>query len=411
MLADRKDMFDLQPHDGDNASVAQAMEILGELASAVQGQEAGFSAERLQGAIVSAARRLLRADAARLLLLALDDAGPVHVGEGLPADAVAFLEEAPLADLRDETLHGAAPRSLRAPEGVGWPFGSVVMAPILIQGRTFGVLEAHAFGGHLDSDTSRALLRNLAAHASLALDNSLLCRELDVQSRQLRSYVENVIETEEQDTRRLALDLHDGLVQTIVASYQHLQSAQAWRGRDPGQEEREIGEGVTLLRQAIHEARGLIARLRPAGLDDLGLVHALRLYVAQLMADASWQVSLEVAPDWPSLPPALEAAFFRIVQEALTNAQRYADASRALIRLEVDGAQLHAMIRDWGKGFDPTQVPAEPEKGIHMGLIGIRERARLWGGRCIINSQPGKGTSIHVAIPLGALADCREGAK
>ncbi|MHB0857733.1 MAG: GAF domain-containing sensor histidine kinase [Anaerolineae bacterium] len=380
------------------------MEIFGHLALLAQGQEGGMGPDGLHGAIVSAARRLLSAAAARLLLFALDETGPVDVVDGLPEGAIAWLKGPSLADSRDETLHGNVPRAFRAPEDAGWPFHSVAMVPILIQGRTFGLLEVYAEDAHLDSSASCTLLRYLSSQVSLVLDNTVLCRELDVQSRQLRSYVENVIETEEQDSRRLALDLHDGLVQTIVASYQHLQSAQAWRGRDPNLEDREFGQGVALLRQAIHEARRLIARLRPAGLDDLGLVQALRLYVAQLASDVAWQVTLEVAPDWPSLPPLLEAALYRIVQEAITNAQRYAGASRVLIRLEVDGTQLHTTIRDWGKGFDPALVSAEPEKGIHMGLIGIRERARLWGGRCVISSQPGKGTSIHVAIPLAALS-------
>jgi len=88
-------------------------------------------------------------------------------------------------------------------------------------------------------------------------------------------------------------------------------------------------------------------------LDDFGLVQALRLYVAQLAADADWQVTLDVDPEWTALPSVLEAALFRIIQEATTNARKYADARRVLIQLQADAEQIGVIIRDWGKGFDP----------------------------------------------------------
>jgi signal transduction histidine kinase len=167
---------------------------------------------------------------------------------------------------------------------------------------------------------------------------------------------------------------------------------------------------VKLLKQAIYESRRLIGRLRPAGLDDFGLVHALRVYVAQLAGDADWEIALEVDPNWPKLPAALEAALFRIVQEATTNALKYAEAPRVLVQLKVDVDDLCAQIQDWGKGFDPKEVASVPQQGLRMGLIGIRERARLWGGRCVIKSRPGKGTSVEVYIPRSRANEAREGA-
>jgi signal transduction histidine kinase len=102
-----------------------------------------------------------------------------------------------------------------------------------------------------------------------------------------------------------------------------------WRNRDPGVEEQEIEQSIKLLREAIYESRRLIGQLRPAGLDDFGLVRALRLFVAPLATAEDWQVGLKVDPNWGALPPALEAALFRIVQEAATNARKYSDAPSA----------------------------------------------------------------------------------
>ena len=188
-----------------------------------------------------------------------------------------------------------------------------------------------------------------------------------------------------------------------MASYQHLQTAQAWRDRDPDTEEREVQQGTQLLRRAIHEARRLITQLRPAGLDDLGLIHALRLYIAQLTSDADWHVTLDVAADWEPLPGPLEAALFRIVQEATTNARKYSQAPEVDVRLWRDARDLHVAVTDCGVGFDPNAVLEAPQRGTHIGLVGIRERARLWGGRCAITSRAGIGTRVQVSIPLSRI--------
>lgn len=215
---------------------------------------------------------------------------------------------------------------------------------------------------------------------------------------QLREFIERVIRNEEQDNRRLAFDLHDGLVQLMVASYQHLQAAQAWQQRDPALEQKELNQGLTILRQAISEARRLINELRPSGLDELGLVQAVKLYTAQTAADTGWDICLDISPEWRKLPADMETALFRIIQEAITNARKYSRTSRLAISLESLADKLVVTIRDWGCGFLPAKVVAD-QSGMHIGLIGIRERARLWGGICTIDSQPGKGTEIRIEFP------------
>ena len=365
------------------------------------GQVIGSSlaVEQAHRAIVTAAQRLFGTSTCRLSLAATSEVGATDIAEGAMPGWPRGLEQPQFAAMRQEVRESRKARSLSLAGDGGQLVASAAIAPIIVRGACLGTLEVYAPDAHLDTAESVTLLSYLASEASIALDNAHLYREVEIQGQQVRSFVENVITSEEQDSRRLALDLHDGLVQLIVASYQHLQSAQAWRSRDPGAEERETEKGVQLLRRAIYEARRLISELRPIGLDDFGLVHALRLYVAQLAADADWQVSLDVAPNWPSCAPALEAALFRIVQEATTNARKYAEASRVEVKLQVSEGELGVTIRDWGKGFDPSEVSAAPQRGLHMGLIGIRERALLWGGKCLIRSRPGEGTSIEIAIP------------
>lgn len=352
--------------------------------------------DQVRRAIVQATARLFEAPACRLVLLSDDGRETGTVVEGtLPAWARSRGVEA-LQALRGAACRLLAAQSLPAEDG---EVVSVAVAPLTVRGRCLGVIEVYAADGRLASDEARTLLSYLSSEASIALDNAYLYRETEIQGEQLHNYLETVIVKEEQESRQLAFDLHDGLVQAIVAAYQHLQTAQVWRSRDPGVEEQEIEQSIRLLRESIYEARRLIGQLRPAGLDDFGLVHALRLYVAPLSTAEDWQISLKVDPNWGSLSPALEAAIFRMVQEAVTNARKYSDVRRLEIELDAPPDELRISVQDWGPGFDPNAVTAIPEQGLHMGLIGIRERARLWGGQCRIDSRPGEGTRIMVRIP------------
>jgi two-component system, NarL family, sensor kinase len=363
-----------------------------------------LAVEQVRRAIVAAALRLFDCRACRLELQGDEERATIEIAEGLTPAWQARLAHPAVVALRQRVRQTQMAQGLALYDNLAATLlGSVAMAPIMVRSGTPSILEVYADDARLDDGELLTLLSYLASEAGIALENAQLYREVEMQDQQLRSFVENVITKEEQESRQLAFDLHDGLVQMIVASYQHLQTAQGWRLRNPAQEERELAQGVQLLQRAIFEARRLIGQLRPAGLDDFGLVQALRLYVAQLAADAEWQVSLRVDPNWSSLPAALEAALFRIVQEATTNARKYAAALRVEIWLQVGAEHFCVSIRDWGKGFDPAKVATVPHEGLHMGLIGIRERARLWGGSCAIKSQPGKGTTIEVCIPRNSV--------
>lgn len=360
---------------------------------------ASLATGQVHEAILKAAQRLFDIESCSLRLQSWGEHTAVEAAHGPHATEAAPAWEA----LREEAQAARQVRSARTAEG-----GSVAVAPMVLRRECIGALALHAPDARLDSQEARTLLGYLASEASIALDNAYLYHESDAQKAQLRSLLDQVILSEEQDSRQLALDLHDGLVQLIVAAFQHLQTAQAWRERDPGVEEREVQRGVQILQQAIYEARRLIGQLRPAGLDDFGLVHALRAYVAQLAAEEPWQVSLEVDPRWGPLPAPLEAGLFRIVQEATHNARKYAQADRLHVSLRIQGDDLVVSVRDWGQGFDPRAVATEPIKGLHIGLVGIRERALMFGGSCRIESAPGQGATITVRVPRSRAAQATE---
>jgi signal transduction histidine kinase len=211
---------------------------------------------------------------------------------------------------------------------------------------------------------------------------------------QLQALVEQLISAQEEERRMLAYEIHDGLIQRLVAARLHLTNYAAHR---PDEEDSELANGLSQLAAAITEARRVIEGLRPALLDDLGLVEALRQYVGEVAAEAGWTVTFQATPEYLRVPDRIEITAFRIVQEALTNTHKYARTDRVLVRLALENGTLSIEVRDWGVGFDPEAVQGERRQ---VGLTSMRERARLVGGECRIESAPGQGTTVRVRLPV-----------
>jgi signal transduction histidine kinase len=140
--------------------------------------------------------------------------------------------------------------------------------------------------------------------------------------------------------------------------------------------------------------------LRPSTLDDFGLVVALQQQLDAAAAEAGWQAQYEVTAPVTRLAPALETTIFRVVQEALSNARKHAQADRVQVTLAHRDDSVLVEVRDWGRGFAVEQVAAHPERGEHLGLMGMRERVALLGGAVAIDSAPGAGTTVRIVLPV-----------
>ena len=143
--------------------------------------------------------------------------------------------------------------------------------------------------------------------------------------------------------------------------------------------------------------RSLVFELRPAGLADTGLEHALRTHAAAIEGRIGLPVAFEARVDRaaPALPLETQEAVYRIAQEALHNVVRHARASRVRVDLDTDAAAVRLRVVDDGVGFDPERVPAG-----HLGLDGMRSRAERLGGTLSVDARPGRGTSLDLRIPL-----------
>ncbi len=149
-----------------------------------------------------------------------------------------------------------------------------------------------------------------------------------------------------------------------------------------------------LVQKAVEEARQLIGGLRPQILEEMGVVSAISYLIDNLPRNKI-AIDFDAKVQTTRFEPLLEAAIYRIVQQAINNIQRHSRASRAKIGLTQQGNWIHVEIQDWGIGFDPSSVSED-----RFGLQGIRERARLMRGRAVIESAPGKGTHINVDLPM-----------
>ena len=152
---------------------------------------------------------------------------------------------------------------------------------------------------------------------------------------------------------------------------------------------------MDLVRQAHSEARRLISGVRPPILDESGILAAIAHLIEEQSVDHGPKIRFQSKVQFRRLAPVLENVLYRIVQEGLTNALRHSKSDRVEISLRQRGEVIRVAIRDYGVGFDPKAV-----RGGCFGLAGIRQRAKLLGGKCRIQSKPGAGTTISVELPL-----------
>lgn len=215
----------------------------------------------------------------------------------------------------------------------------------------------------------------------------------------MRDYLTAVTQAQEAERERLAHELHDDTVQALIALRQRAQAARKSLGTDPQRAGERLDELTSLLDEELANLRRLIGDLRPIYLEDLGFVPALEMLGKQVQARHGLGVSLDVRGEVVRLAPDLELAAFRIVQQALANTAAHAQARAVAISITFQPRELALSVVDDGRGFTPPDQPADLARDGHFGLMGMRERALLYGGQLGIESAPGKGARITARLP------------
>lgn len=220
----------------------------------------------------------------------------------------------------------------------------------------------------------------------------IAAEETVAQEQQLLRRLLNLHERERQLT---AYEIHDGFAQYLTGALYQLQAARQHVEQFPSAARENFDQGLRSLSNSIDEARRLINGLRPPILDEAGIVAALEHLIFDVERTADLRIEFVHDVGERRLAPPLESTVFRIVQEAISNVHRHSESEKTRIDLTVEEGQVRIRVEDWGVGFDPDKV-----KHKHFGLRGIRERARLFGGRARIESKLGQGTRLLIELPL-----------
>jgi signal transduction histidine kinase len=234
--------------------------------------------------------------------------------------------------------------------------------------------------------------------AELSATNSQLKEQIVERRRaeeELRRLSHRLVEVQESERRNIARELHDEIGQLLTGLKLVIEMA----SRLPTEELSEhCHKAQILVNELMGHVRDLSLDLRPAMLDDLGLLHALLWHFERYKSQTGIAVTLtHTGIENQRLKPGIETAAYRIVQEALTNVARHADVVKIRVNASADAESLNLQIADDGKGFD---VQASLAAGQSSGLAGMRERAQLLGGLLMIESSVGNGTVINAILPL-----------
>ncbi|MGV0782109.1 GAF domain-containing sensor histidine kinase [Mycolicibacterium peregrinum] len=276
----------------------------------------------------------------------------------------------------------------------GRDFTSMVSVPMETgPGGLVGVLNVHTVDRREFTPRDVELLLVIGRLIAGALHQARLHRQLVARERAHENFVEQVIEAQELERRRLAGDIHDGISQRLVTLSYRLDAAA--RAVDPDTVAEQLAAARELVALTLQEARAAISGLRPPVLDDLGLSGGLAS-----LARSIPRIPIDVDLAETRVPDHIELALYRIAQECLQNVIKHAEADRARLTFSVDDGVARLEIVDDGKGFDTFEHPLGSDEMGGYGLLSMAERAEIVGGRLHIRSRPGAGTTVTASIPL-----------
>ena len=223
--------------------------------------------------------------------------------------------------------------------------------------------------------------------------------QLHAGEQHFKQLARSVWRVQEDERRRLARDLHDGIGQQLTA-LRHRLDALTRSVEGVGDASNPLHQALEICDAAIQETRALSRLLRPQILDDLGLDAALNWLARHSAESGGYEVEVDIAPLPVPIDGDLSTLIFRVAQEALTNVLKHAEAKHVVIRLAQRQEWLQFLIVDDGRGFDVDAAFARASGGHSTGLASMRERVRLFGGRFTVVSRPDQGMQLRVLIPL-----------
>ena len=283
-----------------------------------------------------------------------------------------------------------------APEGIRL----AVSVPITVKDRLIGAFNVGSYVSDTFDPWKVELLLTIGNHIGVVIENAILMDSLKKHERDLQFLSSQIIEAQEEERKRISRELHDEASQALVAAKINLEM---FEKRLPSRLE-EVRSGLmetsTLLVRTLENLRRLSHDLRPAMLDDLGLIPTLRWYTESYGKRLGIPITFQAVNLKKRLTFEKETVIYRIVQEALTNIAKYAQAKAVSISLKKKNSTLITTVEDNGKGFNLETSVMGGDYSQGLGILGMKERVNNLGGIFHIESKQGKGTKLSVEIPL-----------
>jgi len=278
--------------------------------------------------------------------------------------------------------------------------GVELLCPIRSKGSLIGILalgKKQSDSPYSDEETD--LLMTMANEVAIAVENASMLDSLKSQQLQVEQLLAQVVLAQEEERKRISIDLHDSVAQWLVATSYRMQTLSHGLSGDEGTNTRgELAGMESTITKSLQELRRVVVGLRPPDLNELGLTHALQQSLDDLRTsglDCKFsQVGTPIR-----LPSSMEITAYRVVQEALTNIRKHANATKINLRLQFQKDKLLVEIHDNGQGFDRSQTLGSAISVGHMGLLGMKQRAEMLGGDIKIKTDEGKGTTIILSLP------------
>jgi signal transduction histidine kinase len=289
---------------------------------------------------------------------------------------------------RDERWYGEIQKE------TGFLTSSLICVPLTYKGSVIGALEIlNKLSGEEFDEDDLDLLTTLAHQSATAIENARLYQSL-------REERDKIVAIEEEVRKELAHDLHNGPVQLLSAMMMQLQFIQQLTEKTPEKVPTELEEMEELASKALRQLRNMLFDLRPVVLEAEGLIPAVYAYVDMIEREEDIAIHLSVTEPERRLPNRMEKSVFSIIQEAVANIRKHAQAENMWISIVPQGDRLLVTIKDDGRGFDPAEVEKSYGQRGSLGLLHIRERAELLGAKLAIDSATGKGTMVRLMVPF-----------
>ncbi len=282
-------------------------------------------------------------------------------------------------------------------------FHSYISVPLRARGHVVGVINVVSTTPSKFNQSDFLMLQAIGDQLGLAIEQANLYEQLRSGRERYRELSRRVITTQEEDRRKVANSLQvktSGKIAALTATLQNLVAVSEKIETEEVDLTLKLKQSQALAAEIATELSSLIESLRPTFMDTLGIVPAIRHYVETNVIPSGINVSFHLEYDGADLPSDIATRLFHIIQGAIGNIMQHSKAKNASISMQRYDDELILRISDDGKGFDATQFTRIQENGRGAGLFSIKERTRLLGGRCAVQSSPGQGTHITITIPL-----------